>query len=102
MRLPGRCPCFDLWLPPFPWFRYLTHIMRVATPTKDCFELTHELLAPVLEASADDALTRQEVSLRRGPWRCFGGVKRRARLFVILKNTKAGNEKRCFFRVARS
>jgi hypothetical protein len=74
--------------------------MRVATPTKDCFELTHELLAPVLEAGADDALTRQEVSLRWG--RCFGGVKRRARLFVILKNTKAGNEKRCFFRVARS
>lgn len=42
--------------------RYLTHVMHVATPTKDCLELVHELLAPVLQASADDAITRQEVS----------------------------------------
>lgn len=39
--------------------------MHVATPTRDCLELIHDLLAPVLQANADDALTRQEVRRER-------------------------------------
>jgi hypothetical protein len=41
--------------------RYLSYIMNVATPTKDCLELTYELLLPVLKARNDRTLTRQEV-----------------------------------------
>lgn len=36
--------------------------MDVATPTKDCLELVHELLVPVIEARVEKTLTRQEVS----------------------------------------
>ncbi|CAM0946286.1 unnamed protein product [Alopecurus aequalis] len=43
--------------------RYLSYIMNVATPTKDCLELTYELLLPVLKARNDRTLTRQERSL---------------------------------------
>ncbi|KAM0896333.1 hypothetical protein ACQ4PT_023262 [Festuca glaucescens] len=43
--------------------RYLSYIMNVATPTKDCLELTYELLLPVMKARNDRTLTRQERSL---------------------------------------
>ncbi|KAL0306692.1 UNVERIFIED_CONTAM: hypothetical protein Sradi_6086500 [Sesamum radiatum] len=40
--------------------RYLSYVMNVATPTKDCLELLHELLVPVLKARSERNLTRQE------------------------------------------
>ncbi|XP_070037538.1 uncharacterized protein [Nicotiana tomentosiformis] len=43
--------------------RYLSYVMDVATPTKDCLELIHELLVPVMKARSDKSLTRQEKSL---------------------------------------
>uniref|UniRef100_A0A3Q7HGH3 Uncharacterized protein n=1 Tax=Solanum lycopersicum TaxID=4081 RepID=A0A3Q7HGH3_SOLLC len=43
--------------------RYLSYIMDVATPTKDCLELIHELLVPVMKARSDRSMTRQEKSL---------------------------------------
>ncbi|VAI56497.1 unnamed protein product [Triticum turgidum subsp. durum] len=43
--------------------RYLCYIMNVATPTKDCLELTYELLLPVIKARDDRTLTRQERSI---------------------------------------
>uniref|UniRef100_A0A7N0VD54 Uncharacterized protein n=1 Tax=Kalanchoe fedtschenkoi TaxID=63787 RepID=A0A7N0VD54_KALFE len=43
--------------------RYLTHVMGVATPIKDCLELVHELLVPVIKARGDKSLTRQEKSI---------------------------------------
>uniref|UniRef100_A0ACD5YPI2 Uncharacterized protein n=1 Tax=Avena sativa TaxID=4498 RepID=A0ACD5YPI2_AVESA len=43
--------------------RYLSYIMNVATPTKDCLELVYELLLPVMKARNDRTLTRQERSL---------------------------------------
>lgn len=43
--------------------RYLSYVMNVATPTKDCLELVHELLVPVIKARSEKSLTRQEVSL---------------------------------------
>lgn len=42
--------------------RYLSYVMDVATPTKDCLELIHELLVPVMKARSDRSMTRQEVS----------------------------------------
>lgn len=41
--------------------RYLSHVMSVATPTKDCLELVHQLLVPVIKARSEKTLTRQEV-----------------------------------------
>ncbi|KAM7274166.1 hypothetical protein ACFE04_028830 [Oxalis oulophora] len=40
--------------------RYLSHIMDVATPTKDCLELVNDLLVPILKAKSERNLTRQE------------------------------------------
>ncbi|KAK4398224.1 hypothetical protein Sango_1297900 [Sesamum angolense] len=43
--------------------RHLSYVMNVATPTKDCLELLHELLVPVLKARSERNLTRQEKSI---------------------------------------
>ncbi|KAI3525329.1 hypothetical protein L2E82_51561 [Cichorium intybus] len=43
--------------------RHLSHVMNVATPTKDCLELIYELLVPVMKARTERRLTRQEKSL---------------------------------------
>ncbi|CAL1408017.1 unnamed protein product [Linum trigynum] len=43
--------------------RYLSHIMNVATPTKDCLELVNELLVPIFKARSEKSLTRQEKSI---------------------------------------
>ncbi|XP_078154490.1 uncharacterized protein LOC144549583 [Carex rostrata] len=40
--------------------RYLSHVMVVAIPTKDCLELIYELLLPVLNARGEQKLTQQE------------------------------------------
>ncbi|KAI5339991.1 hypothetical protein L3X38_019265 [Prunus dulcis] len=43
--------------------RYLSHVMNVATPTKDCLQLVNELLVPILKAKSEKCLTRQEKSI---------------------------------------
>ncbi|KAK3025513.1 hypothetical protein RJ639_042048 [Escallonia herrerae] len=43
--------------------RYLSLVMNVATPTKGCLELVHELLVPVMKARSEKRLTRQEKSI---------------------------------------
>ncbi|XP_010482077.1 PREDICTED: uncharacterized protein LOC104760812 [Camelina sativa] len=43
--------------------RYLSHVMNVATPTKTCLQLVHELLVPILMARSERTLTRQEKSI---------------------------------------
>lgn len=43
--------------------RYLLHVMNVATPTKDCFELIKELLVPILKGKSEKNLTRQEKTI---------------------------------------
>ncbi|KAL3333182.1 hypothetical protein AABB24_033316 [Solanum stoloniferum] len=43
--------------------RYLSYVMDVATPTKDCLELIHELLVPIMKSRSDRSMTRQEKSL---------------------------------------
>ncbi|AED95650.1 portal protein [Arabidopsis thaliana] len=43
--------------------RYLSHVMNVATPTKTCLQLVHELLVPILMARSEKSLTRQEKSI---------------------------------------
>ncbi|XP_042490199.1 uncharacterized protein LOC122070153 isoform X3 [Macadamia integrifolia] len=43
--------------------RYLSYVMNVATPTKNCLDLVHELLAPVIKARGEKSLTRQEKSI---------------------------------------
>ncbi|CAA6670133.1 unnamed protein product [Spirodela intermedia] len=43
--------------------RYVSYIMNMATPTKDCLELLHELLLPVVKARHENSLNRQEKSL---------------------------------------
>ncbi|XXG63082.1 hypothetical protein AAC387_Pa05g1348 [Persea americana] len=43
--------------------RYLSSIMNVATPTKDCLELVYELLIPIVKARGEKNLTRQERSI---------------------------------------
>ncbi|KAE8075472.1 hypothetical protein FH972_014188 [Carpinus fangiana] len=43
--------------------RYLSHVMNVATPTKDCLELVRELLVPIIKARSEKSLTRQEKNL---------------------------------------
>nr|XP_023872357.1 ankyrin repeat-containing protein BDA1-like [Quercus suber] len=40
--------------------KYLSHVMNVATPTKDCLELVNELLVPIIKAKSEKSLTRQE------------------------------------------
>ncbi|KAL6999792.1 hypothetical protein U1Q18_000948 [Sarracenia purpurea var. burkii] len=46
--------------------RYLSYVMNVATPTKDCLELVYELLEPVIKARTTKNLTRQEKSILLG------------------------------------
>ncbi|XP_050279920.1 uncharacterized protein LOC126721009 [Quercus robur] len=41
--------------------RYLSHVMNVATPTKDCLELVNELLVRIIKARSERSLTRQEI-----------------------------------------
>ena len=48
--------------------RYLSHVMSVATPTKDCLELVNELLDPIMKAKNEKSLTRQEVRLSIYPY----------------------------------
>lgn len=43
--------------------RYLSYIMKVATPTKDCLQLVLDLLMPVIKARSDKRLNRQEKSI---------------------------------------
>ncbi|XP_057812221.1 uncharacterized protein LOC131026371 [Salvia miltiorrhiza] len=43
--------------------RYLSYVMNVATPTKECLEILHELLVPVLKARSERNLTRQEKNI---------------------------------------
>ncbi|CAI9088988.1 OLC1v1023465C1 [Oldenlandia corymbosa var. corymbosa] len=43
--------------------RYLSYVMNVATPTKDCIELVYKLLLPVIQERNDKRLTRQEKSI---------------------------------------
>ncbi|XAR56351.1 hypothetical protein NMG60_11036803 [Bertholletia excelsa] len=43
--------------------RYLSYVMNVATPTKDCLELVYELLLPVMKVRTEKSLTRQEKSI---------------------------------------
>ncbi|KAL2476566.1 hypothetical protein Adt_37302 [Abeliophyllum distichum] len=43
--------------------RFLSYVMDVATPTKDCLEFVHELLVPVIKARNERSLTRQEKSI---------------------------------------
>ncbi|MQL78322.1 hypothetical protein Taro_010762, partial [Colocasia esculenta] len=43
--------------------RYVSYILNVATPTKDCLELLNELLSPVVKARSENSLNRQEKSL---------------------------------------
>ncbi|KAI4308594.1 hypothetical protein L6164_031650 [Bauhinia variegata] len=43
--------------------RYLLHVMKVATPTKDCLELVRELLLPLIKARSEKSVTRQEKSI---------------------------------------
>ncbi|XP_031492655.1 uncharacterized protein LOC116259141 [Nymphaea colorata] len=40
--------------------RYLSYVMDVAMPTKDCLELAYELLVPVIKARNENNLNRQE------------------------------------------
>ncbi|GAB4859291.1 hypothetical protein Ancab_010753 [Ancistrocladus abbreviatus] len=43
--------------------RYLSSIMDVGTPTKDCLELVMDLLVPVVKARSERRLNRQEKSI---------------------------------------
>ncbi|XP_020266382.1 uncharacterized protein LOC109841860 [Asparagus officinalis] len=43
--------------------RYLSNVMNIATPTKECLELIYELLLPVVKARSEKSLTRQERSI---------------------------------------
>ncbi|XVF81368.1 hypothetical protein PTKIN_Ptkin15bG0149500 [Pterospermum kingtungense] len=43
--------------------RYLSHVMNVATPIKECLELVNELLVPILKARSEGNLTRQEKNI---------------------------------------
>ncbi|CAK9315428.1 unnamed protein product [Citrullus colocynthis] len=43
--------------------RYLSHVMNVAMPAKDCLELVNELLEPIMKAKSERSLTRQERSI---------------------------------------
>ncbi|KAL9251281.1 hypothetical protein AKJ16_DCAP03463 [Drosera capensis] len=43
--------------------RYLSFVMNVATPTKDCLELVMDLLLPVVKARNERRLNRQEKSI---------------------------------------
>lgn len=42
--------------------RYLSYVMDVATPTKDCLDIVHDLLLPVLmKGNRKSVLSHQEV-----------------------------------------
>ncbi|XP_057954737.1 uncharacterized protein LOC131148823 isoform X2 [Malania oleifera] len=43
--------------------RHLSHVMNVATPTKHCLELVHELLDSIIKARSEKSLSRQEKSI---------------------------------------
>ncbi|XP_039124008.1 uncharacterized protein LOC120260571 isoform X2 [Dioscorea cayenensis subsp. rotundata] len=43
--------------------RYLSCVMAIATPTKDCLDLIYNLLLPVIKARSDKSLNRQERSI---------------------------------------
>ncbi|XP_063950453.1 uncharacterized protein LOC108219853 isoform X2 [Daucus carota subsp. sativus] len=43
--------------------RYLSHVMNVATPKKDCLELIYQFLVPVIKTRGEKRLTRQEKSM---------------------------------------
>uniref|UniRef100_A0A0D9VEN7 Uncharacterized protein n=1 Tax=Leersia perrieri TaxID=77586 RepID=A0A0D9VEN7_9ORYZ len=67
--------------------RYLSYILNVATPTKDCLELTYELLLPVMKARVDRTLTRQERSILLD---CEDQIK--SLLAVVFENYKSLDE----------
>lgn len=53
----------------FAFFRYLSYIMDVATPTNDCLSLVYELLMPVLmKGHTKNILSHQEVKITYGLW----------------------------------
>ncbi|KAG8386685.1 hypothetical protein BUALT_Bualt03G0174700 [Buddleja alternifolia] len=68
--------------------RYLSYVMNVATPTKDCLELLNELLVPVLKARNERNLTRQEKSILLD---CETQVE--SLLAVVFQNYKSLDEK---------
>ncbi|CAK7349180.1 unnamed protein product [Dovyalis caffra] len=43
--------------------RYLSRVMDVALPKKDCLELVNELLVPIMKARSEKSLTMQEKSI---------------------------------------
>ncbi|XP_042440152.1 uncharacterized protein LOC122025406 isoform X2 [Zingiber officinale] len=43
--------------------RFLSSIMSIATPIKECLELIHEVLLPIIKARGEKSLTRQERSI---------------------------------------
>lgn len=45
--------------------RYLSHVMDVATPTKDCLELVNELFVPIIKARSEKCLMRQEMAAKK-------------------------------------
>uniref|UniRef100_J3LAL3 MHD1 domain-containing protein n=1 Tax=Oryza brachyantha TaxID=4533 RepID=J3LAL3_ORYBR len=67
--------------------RYLSYILNIATPTKDCLELTYELLLPVMKARDDRTLTRQERSILLD---CEDRIK--SLLAVVFENYKSLDE----------
>uniref|UniRef100_A0A0D9VDD9 MHD1 domain-containing protein n=1 Tax=Leersia perrieri TaxID=77586 RepID=A0A0D9VDD9_9ORYZ len=67
--------------------RYLSYILNVATPTKDCLELTYELLLPVMKSRDDRTLTRQERSILLD---CEDRIK--SLLAVVFENYKSLDE----------
>ncbi|KAL6604491.1 hypothetical protein ACP70R_042918 [Stipagrostis hirtigluma subsp. patula] len=67
--------------------RYLSYIMNVAIPTKDCLELVYELLLPVMKARDDRILTRQERSIMID---CEHRIK--SLLAVVFENYKSLDE----------
>uniref|UniRef100_A0A0D3F221 Uncharacterized protein n=1 Tax=Oryza barthii TaxID=65489 RepID=A0A0D3F221_9ORYZ len=67
--------------------RYLSYILNVATPTKDCLELAYELLLPVMKARDDRTLTRQERSILLD---CEDRIK--SLLAVVFENYKSLDE----------
>ncbi|KAG0499137.1 hypothetical protein HPP92_003828 [Vanilla planifolia] len=49
--------------PAYKNLRYLSHVMNIAVPAKECLELIHDLLVPVLKARSEKILTIQERSI---------------------------------------
>ncbi|CAO2037558.1 unnamed protein product [Urochloa humidicola] len=67
--------------------RYLSYIMNVGIPTKDCLELIYELFLPVMKAREDRTLTRQERSIMLD---CEDRIK--SLLAVVFENYKSLDE----------